>query len=198
MLSHSMRISIRHLSKMTQPLVQCAGKGVAGRQKITQETVEVEKEILDILCLPCAKEWAGTLKFLPQFCEVGNSPTGERKKLRHRKGKQISYIHYSSWKGSKCFMEMTPWVVEGTCSRENKLENSWEIFNMWHNWLLKQAGKVSGMISHTVSTNSRKTVSWTWDLVWLQGILVFHIMGFSQFKHWPNSRIWKIPDGHEA
>lgn len=33
MLTHSMRISIKHLSKMTQPLVQCAGKGVAGWQK---------------------------------------------------------------------------------------------------------------------------------------------------------------------
>lgn len=125
MLSRSMRISIRHLSKMTQPLVQCAGKQGAGRQ----ETVEVEEEILGILCLPCAKQWAGTLKFSPQFCEAGNSPTGEKAKLRLRKGKQICYIHYSSWKGSKCFMEMTPWVVEGTCSRENKLENNFGIFN---------------------------------------------------------------------
>lgn len=101
--------------------------------------MEVEEEILGILCLPCANQQVGTLKFWPQFCEAGNSPTGERKKLRLRKDKQINYIHYSSWKGSKCFMEMTPWVVEGTCSKENKLENSFEIFNMWHNQWLKQA-----------------------------------------------------------
>lgn len=61
----------------------------------------MEKEILYILCLPCAKQPAGNLKFSPQFCEAGNSPTGERKKLRLREDKQINYIHYSSWKDSK-------------------------------------------------------------------------------------------------